>query len=127
MSERLYSIVGIPSLQTTTATTTLSSALDMSVYTGKILFILNCLQATAGTTPTNTVTITECDTAGGTYTAVTDGAFTVATDASGNVHEAVELSADTLQRYVKVKAVTAGTNTPTFQFGVSVVGRKKYG
>jgi len=107
--------------RTTTAT---SSAVDVSEYEGKLCFLLSAGAQTAGTNPTLTVKVTHCDTSDGQYADVTGAAFTqVSTVASTQI---LGIDKKALKKYVEVVATHGGTNTPTFPYGVAMLGRKKY-
>ena len=127
MSRSIFASGVLPARQTTTATTTTGSAIDLQLYDGKAYILIDCTQATAGTTPTATFSITECATSGGDYTAVTlPTTPTVVTDAAGGGTQFIEFDVADTQRYIKGVCVTAGTNTPTFQFSMQLVGNKQY-
>lgn len=127
MSRAIYASDLLAARQTTTATTTTGSAVDLQTYDGKAYLLINCAQATAGTTPTATFSLTECDTSGGVYTAITlPTTPTVVTDAAGGGVQMIEFDVADTQRYVKAVCVTTGTSTPTFQFSVQLVGHKQY-
>lgn len=96
-------------------------AVDVSDYTGPLHIILQSSAATAGTTPTLNVKLTECATSGGTYTDVTGATFTEVTD-GGDLTEMITVNVDNLLKYVKIVGTIAGTSTPTFGFGVCAIG-----
>jgi hypothetical protein len=124
MASALYLANLIPS-QTATSTVT-GSAVDLQDFDGEAYLTINCGQATAGTNPTATFTLTQCATSGGVYTAVTLNATpTVVTGVSGATNEIIAFRVADIQRYVKGVCTIGGTSTPTFSFSVNVVGRKQ--
>lgn len=78
-----------------------SGYVDTQKYDGTGLFIMHSLAASSG--DTNDVTIVECDTSNGTYTAVTGAAFTQITDASSGAALAQVVAVDLTKckRYLK--------------------------
>lgn len=65
-------IVEMAPMAVRTSTLT-ATGVNLSAYTGPMHFILQSSAATAGTTPTLNVTIEQCATVGGTYSAITGG------------------------------------------------------
>jgi hypothetical protein len=127
MSRATYAALALASRQTTTATTTTGAAVDLQTYDGKAYLVINCTQATAGTTPTATFSLTASATEGGVYTAVTlESTPAVVTDAANGGVQIIEFDIAANLRWYKAVCVTAGTNTPTFQFGAVIVGNKQY-
>lgn len=102
-----------------TATLT-GSAIDTRPLNGVAQVILMSTAATAGTNPTLDVKLTHCDTSGGSYADVTGAAFAQVTATDTTQMIAVDSSA--LKRYVKVVGTLGGTSTPTFAYGVALVG-----
>ena len=127
MSRTIFASGVLPARQTATASTVTGSAIDLQLYDGKAYIIIDCTQATAGTSPTATFTITECDTSGGVYTAVTlPTTPTVVTDAAGGGTQMIEFDVADTQRYIKGVCVVGGSATPTFQYSMQLVGYKQY-
>jgi len=100
------------------------TAFDITDYEGTILVVLEAGAATAGTTPTLDVKLQHSDTSGGTYADVTGAAYTqVTTTASQQV---LRIDCDAVKGFIKAVATYGGTSTPTFPFGLTVIGHKKY-
>lgn len=97
--------------------------IDISSLEGSVLVLLDAGAATAGSTPTLDVKLQHSDTQGGTYTDVTDGAFAQVTDTAG--HQKLVLRTDLLKPWVKAVGTLGGTSTPTFPYGVSLLGLPK--
>jgi hypothetical protein len=87
------------------AATGVGSAIDLKGYEGSAAFILSAEAGGSGIT--YAVKITECSTSGGTYSDVTDGAFTT-TGANSAKFEKIYLNVSTLERYIKVSTTVAG-------------------
>ena len=105
-----------------TATGT-GSAVDLVDYEGDIACILDA--EAGGASITYAVKLTESATSGGTYTDVTDGAFTTTT-ANTALVEKISVSTDTMKRYIKISVtVTGGTSAGAVS--VVALGSKKYG
>jgi hypothetical protein len=102
-----------------TATLT-GSAVDTRALSGVAQVILMSTAATAGSSPTLNVKLTHCDTSGGSYTDVTGATFAEVTNA--DTTQMIAVNADALKRYVKVVGTLGGTSTPTFAYGVALVG-----
>jgi hypothetical protein len=104
------------------AATTTSAAVDLSDYTGEVLFVLNA-SVTEAADNTADVKLQHCDTSGGSY--VDSGiAFTQVTNAAASF-QTIKTSVDGLKQFVKVVSTLAGT-TPKCTLGVSMFGRKAY-
>jgi hypothetical protein len=104
-----------------TADTT-SSAVDLVDYEGDMEFIL-CAEA-GGSGVTYAVKVTEADTSGGSYTDVTDGAFTTTT-ANTKLTEKISLNTNEMKRYIKVVIDITGSGGGAVC--VLALGSKKYG
>lgn len=104
-------------VRTSTLTAT---GVDISGYSGPAHIILQSSAATAGTAPTLNVTLQECDTVDGSYEAISGAAFAEVTDAADST-QMITIKPDELKKYIQVLGTVAGTNTPTFGFGVSMV------
>jgi len=102
----------------------LGSAIDTVVYDGVFAAILASSAATAGTNPTLDVKLTSSDTSGGTYTDVPGGAFAQVTTSA--VAQMIPIDTGKCKRYVKIVGTLGGTSTPTFVYGVALLGQKKY-
>lgn len=104
----------------TITTTTTGSAVDLVDYDGEAAVILNCSAGGAGATCN--VKLTHSDTSGGTYTDVTDAAFTQV----GNTASLQKISVNTNEIKQFVKAVCTVAGTASFKIGVELVAVKKY-
>ncbi len=99
------------------------TAVDIQGYEGNLLVILESSAATAGTNPTLDVKIQDCDTSGGTFADVTGAAFAQVTTTA--VALGIALDTGKVKRWIKVIGTLGGTATPTFVYGVCLVGLKK--
>lgn len=106
--------------------TVTGSAIDVRQYEGKGQVILSTSAATAGTSPTLNVKLTESATSGGSYTDVASGAFEEVTDAADST-QMIPIDFAASKGFLKVVGTIGGTSTPTFGFSVTIVGRKKAG
>lgn len=106
--------------------TVTGSAIDVTKYEGKGQVILMSSAATAGTTPALNVKLTESATSGGSYTDVTNGDFAEVTDAADST-EMIPIDFDACKGFLKIVGTITGTSTPTFGFGVAIVGQLKSG
>jgi hypothetical protein len=116
----------VPGTTISTNTTTDGTAVDCQLTEGPITgFFLTGDAGDASTTLT--FSLVECDTSGGTYTAIADGALaTRAGSATANDNLAVCVTATKrTKRYVKCRVVTAGGGTPSVPVAAFVLGRKK--
>jgi hypothetical protein len=104
-------------------TTASGTGVDISQYEGLALVILNSAAGT-GTTPTLAVVLEECDTSGGTYTAVPSGAYTGVTDAAASQQKIV-LDVGPRKKFLRATATIGGTS-PHFLTSCAFVGMKKY-
>lgn len=90
--------------------TALSAAIDLASYDG----FCAILHTGTWTDGTHTPSITECDTSGGTYTAVATadliGAFTAVTS-NANVGAKQKVGYIGKKRYIKLQIVTTGSTT----------------
>ena len=109
--------------ESTVASTSVGTALDIEGYDGWGLFILSS-KNTLGSSPTLAVKLTQCATSGGSYADVTGGAFTGLTTGAGL--QTLKLKLDGLLRYIKFDRTLGGTATPSYQTGELLVARKKY-
>lgn len=97
------------------------SGVEIRDFDGVAQVILMSSAATAGTTPTLNVKLQECDTVGGSYTDVAGATFSEVTDAA-DACQMIAIKPGELKPFIKVIGTIAGTSTPTFQFGVVLVG-----
>jgi len=94
---------------------------DVSGYSGFCHVILQSSAATAGTNPTLNVKLQESDVVGSGYTDIAGATFSELT-AAADVTSMITIKPDELKTYVRAVGTIAGTSTPTFGFGVSMVG-----
>lgn len=99
------------------------TGIDMSLYEGMAVVVLNSSAKTAGTDPTLDVTLESCSTVGGTYAAITGAAFAQITTSAGI--EAIAINVSNCAAFVRAVGTIGGTSTPTFDFGVTIYGVKK--
>jgi len=99
------------------------SAIDLVDYEGDLAVVLDA--EAGGASITYAVKLTESDTSGGTYTDVTDGAFTTTT-ANTALVEKISVNTDGMKRYVKADVTVAG-GTGAGAVSVVALGSKKYG
>jgi len=109
-------------VRTSTLTTT---GVDVAAYDGPCHLILQSSAATAGTTPTLNVKLQHSDASGSGFADVTGVAFSEVTDA--DLTEMLTVQIGDLKRYVRLVGTIAGTDTPTFGFGVVMVGNLQSG
>jgi hypothetical protein len=115
---RLTQAVVAPSKRITATDT--SAAVDLSKFTGEVLFTLNS-SAMEGASQTSDVKLTHCDTSGGTYT---DSGITFdqVTTAGGASFQSKLRNVDGLKQFVKV-VNTLGGSTPAVTYGVTITGK----
>jgi len=120
----LAQAVGLVLAAAARRTSTLTgTGIDVLAYEGVALVVLNASAGT-GTTPTLDVKLQHSDD-NSTYADVTGGAFTQVTDVAGSAGVQVKkINVSDLKRYVRVIGTIAGT-TPSFDFGVELIGIKK--
>lgn len=87
---------------------TTSSATDLGDYDGDLVIVFSCTAPGGTDTPSCTFTLTESETSGGSFTAVS-GVSVAFTDAGKSK---ITLNTDARKRFLKVVATVAGT-TPT--------------
>lgn len=107
--------------RTTTLTATGAEVLD---YGGTAQLVLQSTAGT-GTTPTLDVKIQDSATLGGTYTDITGATFARVTDAA-DVTEMIPLNIGDVKEFIRVVGTIGGT-TPSFVFGVSMIGTLQSG
>ena len=105
-------------VRTSTATGT---GKDVSEDSGFCHVILQSSAATAGTNPTLNVKLEHSDVVGSGYEDVTGATFAQLT-AAADVTSMITIKPDELKKFVRAVGTIAGTSTPTFGFGVSMVG-----
>ena len=98
------SVFRVPTSQTTGTVTT--TGIDITAYTGNALFILWVTSSATGRSMT--AKLQHCATATtGSYTDVTDGAFTAYTSAQSGLRH-LALNVDGLNKYVRLSTTVAG-------------------
>lgn len=105
------------------ASTASTTGIDISDYIGTIKLPYS-VTAVSGTNPTLAAKIQECDTVGGTYTDVTDGAYTGLTDADG--FETLHLDTRKLKKFIRLTETLGGTD-PVYDSSLVVIGRRYIG
>jgi hypothetical protein len=103
-----------------TSTLTPATGVYVADYDGPCHLILQSSAATAGTTPTLNVKLQHSDVAGSGFADVTGVAFSEVTDA--DLTEMLTVQIGALKKYIRCVGTIAGTDTPTFGFGVTMVG-----
>ena len=124
MAQAVGLVLAAAARRTSTLTGT---GIDVLAYEGVALITLNASAASAGTSPTLDVKLQHSDTTtSGDFTDVTGGAFTQVTDVAGTAGVQVKkFNVSDLKQYLRVIGTIGGTNTPTFDFGVTFTGIKK--
>ncbi len=97
---------------------------DISALEGNLIATLSASAATAGTNPTLDVTLEECDTLNGSYSAISGAAFTRVT--TSDSLEKIVVPKTGRKKYVRAVGTHGGTNTPTFPYSVVLEGMPKY-
>lgn len=106
--------------------TVTGSAVDVRGYEGKGQVIFTSSAATAGTNPTLNVKLTECATSGGSYDDIAGATFTQVTAAADRT-QMIPIDFDACKGFIKGVGTIAGTDTPTYSFAVTIIGRLKNG
>ena len=101
------------------------TGIDLSLYEGMAVAILNSSAKTAGTDPTLDVKLQSDPAVGGSYADITGATFSQVTTAA--VYEAVVFNVAECDAFVRAVGTIGGTSTPTFDFGVTFYGIKKEG
>ncbi len=102
----------------------LSAALDLTAYVGNVTVILHSEEGTGNANNTLNVQMQESATSGGTYTDITGAAFTEVDDTAGGSLQILRIDADAILGFMKSNGIIVGT-TPSFIYGISVIGRKQ--
>jgi len=119
MSQAVAAAVENVAARTSTLTGT---AFDLLEYEGPLMVVQH-VGVVSGTTPTLDGKIQASDTSGGSYADVSGATFTQVT--ASNSFQSMLIDASAVKRFIKYIGTIAGT-TPSFTFGVSIVGIKKY-
>lgn len=120
MSVEQANVVELIPMAVRTSTVT-GTGVDVSAYTGTCQVILQSSAATAGTSPTLNVKVQQADTLGGAYTDVTGAAFAQVTGAA-DVTQMIAILPDEIKPFIRVLGTIGGSATPTFGFGVTMIG-----
>lgn len=119
-----YILTKVEDVLSRTATLT-GTAFDTAGYQGQMAVILEAGAATAGTNPTLDVKIQHSDTTtSGDFSDITGAAFAQVTNAASQ--QIKLLDRNKTKRYIRVIGTLGGTSTPTFPYGVTFLGAKKY-
>jgi hypothetical protein len=102
------------------------TGVDVSELAGVVQVVLQSSAATSGTTPTLDVKLQESSTLGGSYTDIVGATFAQVTDAADST-EMIAVKIDAVKSFVRVVGTIDGTATPTFGFGVALVGVNQAG
>ena len=114
-----FASVASPAARTATFT---SSAIDLNDYPNGVTIILDSAAGT-GTSPTLDGKIQSSTTSGGSYADVSGATFTQITSSAASF-QTVTVDKRVSNRYIKFVGTIAGTS-PSFTFGVSMVGQKQ--
>ena len=104
-----------------TSTLTPAAGAYVADYDGPCHFILQSSAATAGTNPTLNVKLQHSDAAESGFEDFAGATFTQVTGAADRT-EMITRQIGDMKKYVRCVGTIAGTNTPTFAFGVTMVG-----
>jgi len=99
------------------------TGIDMSLYEGMAVVVLNSSAKTAGTDPTLDVKLQSDPAVGGSYADITGATFAQITTVAGT--EAIAINVSNCDAFVRAIGTIGGTSTPTFDFGVTIYGVKK--
>jgi len=99
------------------------TGIDMSLYEGMAVVVLNSSAKTAGTDPTLDVKLQSDPAVGGTYADISGATFAQITTVAGT--EAIAINVSNCDVFVRAIGTIGGTDTPTFDFGVTIYGVKK--
>lgn len=99
------------------------TGIDMSLYEGMAVVVLNSSAKTAGTSPTLDVKLQSDPAVGGSYADISGATFAQVTTVAGC--EAIAINVSNCSAFVRAIGTIGGTDTPTFDFGVTIYGVKK--
>lgn len=102
------------------------TGVDVSAYDGPCHLILQSSAATAGASPTLIVKLEHSDIVDSAFADVTGVVFTTVTAAADRT-QMLTVQIGDLKRFVRVVGTIAGTETPTYGFGVTMVGNLQAG
>lgn len=115
LHQTLKAVCGIRADNHSTGTVISPAAIDTLGYHHALVVVNSGLNGSSGTAA---ITVTECDTVGGTYTPVTGAAFTTITEALDNNVYVGYLNLRPRKRYLKISAVIG---TAACDLGVTVL------
>jgi hypothetical protein len=101
------------------------TGIDLSLYEGMCVAVLNSSAKTAGTDPTLDVKLQHDPAVGGSYADISGATFAQVTTVASI--EAVVFNVSECDAFVRAVATIGGTDTPTFDCGVTFYGIKKTG
>ena len=99
------------------------TGIDMSLYEGMVVVVLNSSAKTAGTDPTLDVKLQSDPAVGGSYADISGATFAQVTTVASC--EALAINVSNCSAFVRAVGTIGGTSTPTFDFGVTIYGIKK--
>lgn len=120
-----YNVVELAANAVRTSTLT-GSGVDLQSYDGYAQVILQSSAATAGTTPTLNVKLQDSADNSTDWTDITGAVFAEVDDTPDST-QMIQVNVSAVRRYVRVVGTIAGTDTPTFGFGVAMVARRASG
>lgn len=121
MSINQVNVVELAAMAVRTSTLT-ATGVDVRGYNSPCQVILQSSAATAGTNPTLNVKLQHSDAIGGTYADITGATFAQLT-AAADVTQMITIKPSETGGFIRVVGTIGGTVTPTFGFGVSMIGR----
>lgn len=111
-------------VDTYTTTQTTATGLDLTEYVGNVAVLLHSKEGTGNADNRLNVKITESTTEGGSYTDIAGATFAEVDDTAGGSIQIIRLNADAVKGFIKAVGTIIGT-TPSFIYGISVIGRKQ--
>jgi hypothetical protein len=100
------------------------TAFSLKDYVGQVVIVLHSALGTGNADNTLAGKIQSSATSGGSYADVTGATFTTVTNAAGGSYQAISVDTRACSAYLKFIGTLAGT-TPSFVFGVSIIGEKQ--
>lgn len=101
-----------------------ATGIDLQDYIGQVGLILSSDVGTGNANNTLDVTVTGCATLGGSYTAALADNKAFAEVSTAAAHEVIYLDTRSVERFIKLNWDVEGTS-PSFAFGVTLVGQKR--
>jgi hypothetical protein len=105
-------------------TTFTGTAFNLKDYIGNVVIVLHCALGTGNADNTLNAKIQHATTSGGSYSDVSGATFAQVTNAAGGSYQTISIDTRAAHGWIKFIATLAGT-TPSFVFGVSIIGRKQ--